>query len=188
LKAEVFREISTYKDSPYRSWEYILTKGIVMTNQQDSKMRFKLLLQHLDLIEDVHMPYFEEAELTRMTVHKKERTWRFLIKVKQVLPLELFLLLKERLHTTFSSIASIQLTIESETANADGDLVMEYWRYVVEEFSDMAPPLRDQLLSQVPEWSGSKLMLCCSHEHEMMALKSKYTEKLVSVYQQFGFP
>lgn len=159
-----------------------------MTNQQDSKMRFKLLLQHLDLIEDVHMPYFEEAELTRMTVHKKERTWRFLIKVKQVLPLELFLLLKERLHTTFSSIASIQLTIESETANADGDLVMEYWRYVVEEFSDMAPPLRDQLLSQVPEWSGSKLMLCCSHEHEMMALKSKYTEKLVSVYQQFGFP
>ncbi|WP_251474348.1 PolC-type DNA polymerase III [Planococcus sp. NCCP-2050] len=159
-----------------------------MTNQQDSKMRFKLLLQHLDLIEDVHMPYFEEAELTRMTVHKKERTWRFLIKVKQVLPLELFLLLKERLHTTFSSIARIQLTIESETANADGDLVMEYWRYVVEEFSDMAPPLRDQLLSQVPEWSGSKLMLCCSHEHEMMALKSKYTEKLVSVYQQFGFP
>ncbi|GKW44870.1 DNA polymerase III PolC-type [Planococcus sp. NCCP-2050] len=126
--------------------------------------------------------------MTRMTVHKKERTWRFLIKVKQVLPLELFLLLKERLHTTFSSIARIQLTIESETANADGDLVMEYWRYVVEEFSDMAPPLRDQLLSQVPEWSGSKLMLCCSHEHEMMALKSKYTEKLVSVYQQFGFP
>lgn len=159
-----------------------------MTNQQDSKMRFKLLLQHLDLIEDVHMPYFEGAELTRMTVHKKERTWRFLIKVKQVLPLELFLLLKERLHTTFSSIAHIQLNIQSETANADGDLVTEYWRYVVEEFSDMAPPLRDQLLSQVPEWSGSKLMLCCSHEHEMMALKSKYTEKLAAVYQQFGFP
>lgn len=159
-----------------------------MTNQQDSKMRFKLLLQHLDLIDDVHMPYFEGAELTRMTVHKKERTWRFLIKVKQVLPLELFLLVKERLNTTFSTIANIQLNLESETANADGALVMDYWRYVVEEFSDMAPPLRDQLLSQVPEWNGSKLMLCCSHEHEMMALKSKYSEKLATVYQQFGFP
>src|SRR5690606_7304746 len=159
-----------------------------MTNQQDSKMRFKLLLQHLDLTDDVHMPFFEEAELTRMTVHKKERTWRLLIKVKQTLPLKLFLLLKERLNTTFATIANVQLSIESETQSADGDLVMEYWRYVVEEFSDMAPPLRDQLLSQVPEWNGSKLMLCCSHEHEMMALKSKYTDKLPGAFQQFGFP
>ncbi|MDN7225949.1 PolC-type DNA polymerase III [Planococcus liqunii] len=159
-----------------------------MTNQQDPKMRFKLLLQHLDLTDDVHMPFFEEAELTRMTVHKKERTWRFLIKVKQTLPLKLFLLLKERLNTTFATIANVQLSIESESTTADGDLVMEYWRYVVEEFSDMAPPLRDQLLSQVPEWNGSKLMLCCSHEHEMMALKSKYTDKLSGAFQQFGFP
>nr|WP_316046587.1 hypothetical protein [Planococcus glaciei] len=104
------------------------------------------------------------------------------------MPLKLFLLLKERLNTTFATIANVQLSIESEAQSADGDLVMEYWRYVVEEFSDMAPPLRDQLLSQVPEWNGSKLMLCCSHEHEMMALKSKYTDKLSGAFQQFGFP
>lgn len=159
-----------------------------MTNQQDPKMRFNLLLQHLDLTDDVHMPFFEEAELTRMTVHKRERTWRFLIKVKETLPLKLYLLLKERLQGTFSTIATVQLTIESSSVSADDGLVKEYWRYVVEEFTDMAPPLKDRLLNQAPEWNGQKLLLKCSHEHEMMALKSKYSEKLAVAYQQFGFP
>ena len=133
-----------------------------MTNQQDPKMRFNLLLQHLDLTDDVHMPYFEAAELTRMTVHKKERTWRFMIKVKQTLPLKLYLLLKERLYANFSSIATVQLQIESSAASADENLIMEYWKYVVEEFSDMAPPLREQLIKQAPEWNGQKLMVKCS--------------------------
>ncbi|MDN3449326.1 PolC-type DNA polymerase III [Planococcus sp. APC 3906] len=158
-----------------------------MTNQQDPKMRFNLLLQHLDLTDDVHMPYFEAAELTRMTVHKKERTWRFMIKVKQTLPLKLYLLLKERLYANFSSIATVQLQIQSDAASADENLVMEYWKYVVEEFSDMAPPLREQLIKQAPEWNGQKLMVKCSREHEMMALKSKYSDKLAAAYQQFGF-
>lgn len=38
-----------------------VTKGIVMTNQQDPKMRFNLLLQHLDLTDDVHMPFFRRS-------------------------------------------------------------------------------------------------------------------------------
>ncbi|HSI68575.1 MAG TPA: exonuclease domain-containing protein, partial [Planococcus sp. (in: firmicutes)] len=159
-----------------------------MTNQQDSKMRFQLLLQHLELTEDVHMSFFEEAELTRMTVHKKERTWRFIIKTKEILPLDLFLLLKERLHTTFASIAGIQLTIETGVERTEEELVVAYWRYAVEELADMAPPLKDRLLSQSPDWQGNKILLNCCHEHEMMALKSKYSDKLAAVYQQFGFP
>ncbi|MFD1030972.1 PolC-type DNA polymerase III [Metaplanococcus flavidus] len=159
-----------------------------MTNQQDPKMRLKLLLQHLDLTDDVHMPYFEEAELTRMTVHKKERTWRFTIKLEKILPLKLFLLLKERLHSTFSPIAAVQLIIVTESGSADPEQINAYWRYAVDELADMAPPLRERLLNQTPQWSGSKLLLNCGHEHEMMALKSKYTDKLAAVYQQFGFP
>ncbi|MDQ0427769.1 DNA polymerase-3 subunit alpha (Gram-positive type) [Planomicrobium stackebrandtii] len=159
-----------------------------MTNQQDPKMRFKLLLQHLDLTDDVHMPFFEEAELTRMTVHKKERSWKFLVKVRGILPIELYLLLKQRLYSTFSPIASIQLNIESAQETAQEELVMAYWKYAVEELADMAPPLRDRLLSQAPVWNGNKLMLQCNHQHEMMALKSKYSDKLAGVYQQFGFP
>ncbi|MDN3437756.1 PolC-type DNA polymerase III [Planococcus sp. APC 3900] len=159
-----------------------------MTNQQDPKMRFKMLLQHLDLTDDVHMPFFEEAELTRMTVHKKERSWKFLVKVKNILPIDLYLLLKERLYSTFSPIASVQLNIESAQETAQENLVLSYWRYAVEELADMAPPLRERLLSQAPVWNGNKLLLQCNHEHEMMALKSKYSDKLAGVYRQFGFP
>ncbi|MBT2581942.1 PolC-type DNA polymerase III [Planococcus sp. ISL-109] len=159
-----------------------------MINEQDAKMRFKLLLQHLELTEDVNMPFFEEAELTRMTVHKKERSWRFLVKLQNVLPLELFIQFRERLQAKFSSIAAVQLHIETNVQQAGGEQVNAYWRQVVDELADMAPPLRERLLSQAPDWNGSKLIVDCCHEHEMMALKSKYTEKLSAVYQQFGFP
>lgn len=159
-----------------------------MINEQDAKMRFKLLLQHLELTDDVHMPYFEGAELTRMTVHKKDRAWRFIVKLKQVLPLELFVIFRERLQAKFSSIASVQLHIETPTQQAQGEEVSAYWRHVVDELADMAPPLRERLLSQAPIWNGNKLIVDCCHEHEMMALKSKYTEKLSQVFQQFGFP
>lgn len=159
-----------------------------MINEQDAKMRFKLLLQHLELTDDVHMPYFEGAELTRMTVHKKDRAWRFIVKLKQVLPLELFVIFRERLQAKFSSIASVQLHIETPTQQAQGEEVSAYWRHVVDELADMAPPLRERLLSQAPVWNGNKLIVDCCHEHEMMALKSKYTEKLSQVFQQFGFP
>lgn len=159
-----------------------------MINEQDAKMRFKLLLQQLELTDDVHMPYFEEAELTRMTVHKKDRAWRFNVKLKQVLPLELFIIFRERLQAKFSSIASVQVRIETPAQQADGEQVAAYWRHVVDELADMAPPLREQLLSEAPVWNGNKLIVDCCHEHEMMALKSKYTEKLSQVFQQFGFP
>ncbi len=159
-----------------------------MINEQDAKMRFKLLLQQLELTDDVHMPYFEDAELTRMTVHKKERSWRFLVKFKRVLPLELFTQFRERLQAKFSSIAAVQVHIQTTGQQADGEQISAYWKHVVDELADMAPPLRERLLSQAPVWNGSKLIVDCCHEHEMMALKSKYTEKLGGVYQQFGFP
>lgn len=159
-----------------------------MINQQDPKMRFKLLLQHLDLTDDAEVAYFQDAELTRMTVHKKDRTWRFLMKMQAVLPFELFVRLRSKLNTAFSAIATVQLTIETDQTELDRQQVTDYWRFVIEELSDMAPPLRECCLSQQPEWQGNKLILQCGHQHEMMALKSKYSDRIADVYEQLGFP
>ena len=45
-----------------------------------------MLLQQLQLTEDVYMSFFEEGELTRLTVHKKNRLWCFSLKLKTILP------------------------------------------------------------------------------------------------------
>ncbi|AQQ53722.1 PolC-type DNA polymerase III [Planococcus lenghuensis] len=159
-----------------------------MTTQEDTTGRFRLLLQHLDLTDDTHMPFFEKAELKRMTVHKRERKWKFLIRLEKPLPVELYRLLKTRLHEVFAPIADVQLHIESASDEFDPVLLTDYYREVIEELQDMAPPLRERLAAQQPVFSGRKMLLTCRHEHEMMALRSKYGEKLAMVYQQLGLP
>ena len=82
-----------------------------MTIEQDAKRRLQLLLQQLELTADEYMIHFESASLSRMTVHKKERVWRFTIQVEQLLPFNMFQLFHLRLREKFAGIADIKLSI-----------------------------------------------------------------------------
>lgn len=42
-----------------------------MTQHQEAQQKFLLLLQQLELTDDVYMSFFENGELSRVTVHKK---------------------------------------------------------------------------------------------------------------------
>ncbi|HWI48898.1 MAG TPA: PolC-type DNA polymerase III N-terminal domain-containing protein, partial [Rummeliibacillus sp.] len=61
-----------------------------MANEQDSKLKFQLLLQQINMTEDVFMPFFEAAEMTRVTVHKKDRVWRLSLKLQNILPFQVY--------------------------------------------------------------------------------------------------
>lgn len=68
------------------------------------------------------------------------------------------------------------------------ELVQAYWLTVVEQIDEMAPTLKNCLVSQMPNWNGQKITLSCMQEMEFMMLKTKYAEKLSMSYSQFGFP
>ena len=87
-----------------------------MSNEQDAKKRLQLLLQQLELTADEYMTHFESASLSRMTVHKKERVWRFTIEVEKLLPYNMFQLFNMRLREKFAGIADIKLTLTCETS------------------------------------------------------------------------
>jgi len=48
-----------------------------MSETIDAKRRLQHLLLQLQLTDDQYIPYFESASLQRLTVHKKERVWKF---------------------------------------------------------------------------------------------------------------
>ena len=52
----------------------------------------------------------------------------------------------------------------------------------------MAPPLKDRLLKQQPEFNGQMIQLTCAQEIEYRSFKNKYTEQLVTHMITFGFP
>lgn len=43
----------------------------MVVDNQEARERFLTLLQQLQLTEDVYMSFFEQGELSRLTVHKK---------------------------------------------------------------------------------------------------------------------
>ena len=154
----------------------------------DGKMRMHLLLQQLDLTEDSFVKHFEHASIDRLTVHKKNRQWDFQIQLHAILPIDVFTIFQTRLIEKFSGIANILLTIKSEGKDVSQELINQYWPLVLKELSDMAPPLKERLLKQQPEWNGQMIHLTCGQEIELRAFKKKYIEQLSDVYVGFGFP
>lgn len=160
-----------------------------MSNEQlQAKQRFQTLLQQLQLTEDVYMSFFEAGELSRMTVHKKNRVWHFSITLENILPFQLYQLFRSRIAQQFSAIAQVDLSIQTAQPVLSKELIEDYWLVVVEQIDVISPPVRDRFVSQLPQWNGQKIVLSCVQELEQMTMKSKYAEKIAQCYQQFGFP
>ncbi|MGM9949759.1 MAG: PolC-type DNA polymerase III [Lysinibacillus sp.] len=155
---------------------------------QEATERFQLLLQQLELTDDVYMSFFERGELSRMTVHKKKRVWQFGITVEQILPYQMYQLMRMRLAEKFAHIAHVSLTIEARAPQVTEQLVHDYWLAVIEGIDDMSPPLRNQLVKQIPIWTGNKIVANVEHDIQHMQLKSKYAERMTEEYKAFGFP
>lgn len=152
-----------------------------------AKERFYALLSQLNLTEDVYMSFFEHGELTRLTVHKKNRIWNFSIKLQNILPYEVYQLFRTRMAEAFHHIAQTSFTIETTAPEVTEKLIEDYWLGVV-ELVDASPPIKHRLQSQSPKWTGSKLMVGCIEELELLTMKAKYAERISDTYRNFGFP
>ena len=159
-----------------------------MSTTQEAQQRFQILLQQLELTEDVYMSFFEGGELSRMTVHKTNRQWHFHVTLQQILPYKLYELFIVRLRERFSGIAAIQLSLSSVDPEVTAALIHDYWALVLNSIDGMAPPLRQTLSNQQPQWTGNKMKLVCGQQVEYLTCKNKYTDIIAQHYQYFGFP
>uniref|UniRef100_UPI004047CEE3 PolC-type DNA polymerase III n=1 Tax=Solibacillus sp. FSL H8-0523 TaxID=2954511 RepID=UPI004047CEE3 len=157
-------------------------------SKQEGRQKFLLLLQQLELTDDVYMSFFENGALERVTVQKKKRVWHFKIQIENILPFQVYQLLRMRMAEKFSHIANVSLTIESLNPVVNEQHLLEYWQVAIEQLGEMSPLLRENLLKQTPHWTGNKLVVTSMLEHELSILKTKYTEKIALSYKEFGFP
>ncbi len=159
-----------------------------LSDTKKERQLFLTLLQQLKLTEDVYMSFFEKGELTRVTVHKKNRIWNFSIKLTNILPFPLYQLFTTRMAEEFSEIAQTTVTIEVENPEVTEQLVTDYWLTAVNLIDQMSPPLRNRLISQIPVWTGNKLVVESAMEVEQLTLKSKYADKIAQSFCSLGFP
>ncbi|WP_019413989.1 PolC-type DNA polymerase III [Paenisporosarcina sp. TG20] len=159
-----------------------------MDNEQDAKKRLQLLLQQLELTSDEYIPHFESASLSRMTVHKKERVWRFTIQVEKLLPFNMFSLFNMRLREKFAGIADIKLSITCANPQVHDETIAAYWSFILQEIDDMSPPLKNLLNNQVPSFNGQTIYFTCGNDIELRTLKNKYSTRISEIYTSYGFP
>ncbi|WP_342041719.1 PolC-type DNA polymerase III [Bacillus sp. OTU2372] len=153
-----------------------------------NKERFKLLLQQLQLLEDAVVVHFQNAQIERLLVEKKERKWHFQFLFEKILPFNVYLKFTTQLERTFSNIAAISYNIQVTNQAVTPDLLLEYWNYCIQQIDGIAPPLVKLLNEQIPEVSGNKLTVAVRNEAEGLALKRKYGPVIGNIYQGFGFP
>ena len=75
------------------------------------KERFQLLLQQLQLIEDAVVVHFNNAQIERLLVEKKDRKWHFQFLFENILPYNVYVLFSTQLERTFSNIATVSYHI-----------------------------------------------------------------------------
>jgi DNA polymerase III subunit alpha, Gram-positive type len=157
-------------------------------SNMESKERMHVLLQQLQLTEDVYMAFFENAELQRFTVNKAKRVWDFTIELESILPYTMYQLVQTRLKEAFAHIAQVSLKLTSRNPVVTEELIKDYWLTVIEQIDEMSPILKNRLASQVPTWTGNKIIALTMQDVELRSLKAKYTDIIDATYRSFGFP
>ena len=128
----------------------------------DAAQKFLTLLQQTGLTDDQFMTYFQNGELNRVTVQKKTRVWKFNITLDEVLPIEVFQIMQQRVHESFAAIANVHLEMEARKNEVNEQLIIDYRPLIIDELADISPPIRQCLVEQKPKIHGEKLMLNCS--------------------------
>jgi DNA polymerase-3 subunit alpha (Gram-positive type) len=153
-----------------------------------NKERFQLLLQQLQLVEDAVVIHFNNAQIERLLVEKKEKKWHFQFLFEKILPYNVYILFNTQLERQFANIAVISYNIHVTNQMITPELLLEYWSYCIQQIDGISPPLLKLLNEQIPAINGNKLTITVRNEAEGLALKRKYGSVIENIYQSFGFP
>ncbi|WP_050614812.1 PolC-type DNA polymerase III [Bacillus testis] len=157
-------------------------------NSHEGRERFQLLLQQLQLTEDRLVMYFEQAEITKLSIERSSKRWHFQFLVNDILPCDVQSMFSAQLTKTFSHIANVSYQMTARNQRVTPELVQDYWNNCLAELEGVSPALLSLLNGQMPKVNGNKIIVHARNHAEAGQLKNKYSGLISSVYQNYGFP
>ncbi|WP_036832283.1 PolC-type DNA polymerase III [Pontibacillus litoralis] len=148
--------------------------------------KMQLLLKQIQMPDDLMEAHFQQSLLTKLTVHKTKKEWHFYFYVPVVLPPEVYALFTTKLQESFSQIASVQWTIETDDKSLEAESVCDYWLQFVRSLPNLSPAYKDMLHTQRPQVDGNKIILHARNEAEAHALKKRLQEPFQSYCRRIG--
>ncbi|MCT0484596.1 PolC-type DNA polymerase III [Weissella paramesenteroides] len=146
--------------------------------------QFQILLQQLQYEEVPDI--FQEATLTKLTIHKQSRVWQFHLALPELPDVTTLATLISKLQMTFANIAAVNYEINL-TSQPNLIQAVDYWRWVLQQHQN-EPGAFQQAFSQVmPVIQDNQLFL--SFDSQAWANYAKQTgiSLIQQTYQQIGF-
>lgn len=159
-----------------------------MSGASDKREQFQLLLQQLMLTDDTMALHFYQAEIEKVVIERKAKKWHFHFLFDTIIPSQILNVFTSKLEKTFSHIANISYSINVRNPQITEQLVLDYWKYCIQEIEGISPPIVKLLNKQIPDINGNKLTVKVGNELEGITIKKKYSFLLTSAYESFGFP
>lgn len=161
---------------------------VMSEHASGNKERFQILLQQIQMTEDAELIYFHNAKVEKLLVEKKERKWHFHFVFEKILPFPVYNRFTTKLERAFSHIAAISYHVKVSDQIFTPDLLIGYWNSSIQQLDGIAPPLLKLLNEQTPIVKANKVTITVHNETEGLALKRKYSDLLIKIYQSYGFP
>ncbi|WP_440895349.1 PolC-type DNA polymerase III [Amphibacillus sp. Q70] len=153
-----------------------------------SQEKMKVLLEQIKIDQSDQQNYFNQAQLQKLEVFKKEQRWYFHFKIEKILPIQIFRLFRLKLQEAFSLIAAVDFSIVYDEQTLDGEDMCNYWRDFIELEPNLSPAYADLLKNHKPSVDGQKLTIKTRNETEATVIKNRITPAYKQYCRKNGLP
>ncbi|GGE37192.1 PolC-type DNA polymerase III [Streptococcus himalayensis] len=152
--------------------------------------KFQLLMNQLDMpLELQKSRAFLHAEIEQVLVHKVSRIWEFRFVFAEILPIEIFRELKERLESQFSKTGNRAIfSIRAKSDALTPDLLQAYYHEAFQEGPCASQGFRSLYQDLKVDLKEGKLLIEGPSTIDTEHFRKTHLPNLTKQLEQFGFP
>lgn len=156
----------------------------------DKQALFQTLLEQVQLANHVDFQELKKTgRLEAVTVYKGQGCWEFSLGFEDILPLNLYLILKDTIQSTFKGMdIETRLVIKSQASDFSQDKLQDYWQEAVRLSQIDSPICQSAFAKQLPYKEGKKVSFQVENEVVAGQFQKAYFPSVVAAYEKLGFP
>ncbi len=98
-----------------------------MSQTNEKRQRFELLLQHIGLPQDLIQSYFQDGYIDQVIVNKNNREWTFCLCKTSIVPFTALRAFMQAAEVKFKEIAKLDFKFQFDKVVATENIVQQYW-------------------------------------------------------------
>ncbi|MEJ6527030.1 PolC-type DNA polymerase III [Exiguobacterium sp. USCH10] len=151
----------------------------------EANQKMQLLLSDLGITTETDL--FDQAELSRLVVNKKRRTWTFYFTFPTVLPYDVHQLFMSRLENRYATFADeVYARFSTAKGGSEQDYI-DYWPRIVSELSQVSGAMRSYFGSVSPRFEQNKLLIPVRSGPEASYVDKELCQEVQALYSAYGF-